>query len=171
MDKDLIIIDIKFYCQVHFNSMDFWFRGYRFNIEIHKILVFKEYWLKLQNFFRYLYKLHNYKIFIFPSNTLTLGPQQHLTHPKNSPLQHAVTCVSLDMFSTAQYVFLLNEIELLQWLPPFSSKGFNIITWCSRSEQRLDQIRNNIAHQGQQRKMRVACTNDFSIIRLISTLK
>lgn len=75
------------------------------------------------------------------------------------------------VFNRAKKYYSLKLDCIVALTSPFSSQGIDIITWCSHIEQRLDQIRNNIAHQGRQRKMRVACTNDFSIIRLIITLK
>lgn len=144
----------------------------RFNIEIHEVLVSNEYCLN----FRIILKIFTNNVLINLSFCdiiiLTLDPNLTLLLPINSPcsLQRLVQCMSQYVFNRAKYYsFKLDCTVALT--SPFSSQGIDIITWCSHIEQHLDQIRNNISHQGRQRKMRVACTNDFSIIRLIITLK
>lgn len=143
----------------------------RSNIEIQKVLVSNEHCLNC----RIIKKIFTNNVLINLSFCykiiLTLGPKQHLTPPNKSLAACKDWYLSQYVFNRAKkyYSFKLDCIVALT--SPFSSQGIDIITWCSHIEQRLDQIRNNIAHQGRQRKMRVACTNDFSIIRLIITLK
>lgn len=143
----------------------------RSNIEIQKILVSNEHCLNC----RIIKKIFTNNVLINLSFCykiiLTLSPKQLLTPPNKSLAACKDWYMSQYVFNRAKkyYSFKLDCIVALT--SPFSSQGIDIITWCSHIEQRLDQIQNNIAHQGRQRKMRVACTNDFSIIRLIITLK